>query len=553
MATSLAIPRVETKSDLAQAIRENSLKSLYWFAQYVLGFEDVSPSFHLQFANFLQMHPWNGGPPSSLKKVAWLSRQHFKSSFCSVALPLWLLCHDRNLTIALYSAKIDNPQKWLRQIKNIIRWNPYFRMAFPEIRPAPSRERPGLEKWDETEIIITRDMTLSGEAQASITACSIAAGQASQHYDYTIIDDPVNEKTAKSDREKASAVETYKYMDSLGRGWGKTGRILVGTPYGGGDVMEWVMENQVPNDMVLYWGLGARGEFTCSQSLRDNYPEVIVDLPIGPPILPEKVPEEMLQQLEKEDVEKYYLQYLCKAYDLGRNGFDLDLIGEYWQDMQGVLHCGCEVHNGHNHDLSRASVIGTCDPAATVEKENCRSAVGVMAKFPCGCRFLLEEWAGRVDPVDTCEKIASICNRWGEWLVYFGIEDIGFQRMLKSTLEEMQAKGEIPAHIRFMSLKPQGRQKDARVRSQQTHVANRSWHIKPGSRLQEGVENMLWELSRFPLGKLRDVIDAIFGYCDDLWMLPEIHRPLEDGYRQIIDLNAEHEAYMVPKIMQVYS
>src|SRR3990167_8461742 len=171
------VPFISTKiggaSDLQTTIRENSKASLYWFAKFVLGYEDATPQVHLPFANFLQMHPWNGGPLESAKKVAWLHRLGLKSSFASVALPLWLLTHDRNLTIGLFSAKLEHPVKWLRQIKNVILYNQWFRLAFPEIRPMPAKERAGWEKWDETEIIITRDPTLSGDAQASITACSM--------------------------------------------------------------------------------------------------------------------------------------------------------------------------------------------------------------------------------------------------------------------------------------------------------------------------------------------------------------------------------------------
>lgn len=213
---------------------------------------------------------------------------------------------------------MDNPKKWLRQIKTIINYNPMFKLAFKEIRPELKELSNDKTKWDSTEIIIQRDPSWSGDAQATITCASIQSGQASQHWFYRIIDDPVNEEVAKSETELASAIETYKYMDSLGRGWDKGGELLIGTPYGRGDVMEWAWENQVEKDQRLYWGIGARGEFQISESLRESHPEMLVSLPVGPPILPSIVPEEMLKQLEEEDIEKYYLQYLCKPYDTGR-------------------------------------------------------------------------------------------------------------------------------------------------------------------------------------------------------------------------------------------
>ncbi len=35
------------------------------------------------------------------------------------------------------------------------------------------------------------------------------------------------------------------------------------------------------------------------------------------------------------------------------------------------------------------------------------------------------------------------------------------------------------------------------------------------------VQNTLWELELHPYGKSRDMIDAGFGYCEDMWILPE--------------------------------
>lgn len=528
------------KTDLAGTIRANALSSLYWFSYFVLGYEDMRPELHLPFANFLQLHPWNGGPPDSMRKMAWMPRGHFKSSLASVALPLWLLCHDRNMTIALFSAKMDHPVKWLRQIKTIINSNKWFKLAFPEIKPMPANERPGYEKWDQHEIIITREPVLSGDAQATITCASIASGQASQHWDYIIVDDPVNEKTAKSEDEIARAVDTYKYMDALGRGFARTGHLLVGTPYGRGDVMEWAMENQVKSGNRLYWGIGARGDFEISEKLRGQR-DLLVNLEPGAPILPNIVPESMLQKIENEDIEKYYLQYLCKPYDLGRNGFDLDLIRDYWKDQSLTFHCEC--HPRHSHNISNMSLIGLCDPASSPDKEACKSAIVVVAKGECGCRFIVEEWAQRVDPSVTTNQIIDVTKRWQPYLRNFGIETVGLQVTLKSWLEQLQAEGKLPIQVKFHPLKPAGRKKDARISSQLGPVRAGLWHKLPTMRLTEGRENLLWELSKWPLNKQRDLIDASFGYCDDIWSLPEADPGLQYE-KHGPDQNDLHERYM---------
>jgi hypothetical protein len=101
-----------------------------------------------------------------------------------------------------------------------------------------------------------------------------------------------------------------------------------------------------------------------------------------------------------------------------------------------------------------------------------------------------------------------------------GIETVGFQRMLKKTLETWQNEGKIPSGVKFIDLKPQGRHKDARIKSQITPVANGLWHIRPYMQPNKTKMNHMWELGRWPYAAERDLIDAGFGYCEDAWADP---------------------------------
>lgn len=436
-----------------------------------------------------------------------MPREHFKSTVCSVALPLWLLIHDRNTTIALISAVDKNTKKWLRQIKHIIQYNKWFRTLFPEIRPA--------DKWDETEIEIVRDISLSGQAQASITASSITSGQASQHYQHIILDDPVNEKVAQSEKMLETAVELYKYLESLLKDWEKSTMTLVGTPYGRGDVLEYAMEHDVRNGERLFWGIGALGEFQLSPEI-EHIKEIYPVYNEGEPIFPEECPSAKLEHLRKQDVEVFYLQYLCKPYDLGRNGFDLDLIRDI-QLLEDGYTLRCDCHPTHVHDLRKASVIATWDPAATEDKKNCRAAIMVMAQFPCGCRVMLDSWLEWAEPDKQINQMVEFCHMYYPYLQNIGVETVGLQKTLKSWLEVLQNDGKIPAIVTIHPLKPGGRDKDARIKSQQAPVANGLWHKRPGMAASDTKRNWMWELEGWPYRKERDGIDAGFGYCEDLW------------------------------------
>ena len=511
-------------------IRKRSKESLYYFAKVVCGMTDVVDRLHMPFANYLQLFPWTGGPMASRRKLAWMPREHFKSTFASICLPIWLLIHNPNDTICIMSAKIDHPQKWLRQIKYIIQHNPIFKTVFPEIKP-------DYTKWDETEILIQRGTTLSGQAQASITAASIIAGQASQHFKHMILDDPVNEKVAKSEALMQQAKDFYMHIESLLNDWATSTFTMVGTPWGREDVIEHAMEHEVALGERLFWGVGARGEFSCSDVIRDNHPECIPKLELGKPIFPERCPEEKLRMLEDIDKEKYYLQYLCKPYDEGRNGFDLDLIADFAYMSTGKLQCGCEAHQHHDHRISKMSVIGISDPAVSKTKKNCETGFGVYAKADCGCRFILYEEGWHKEPHEVVEEYARAVTKWVPWIKSFYIEKEAMGKVYGSWLLEMQSRGEFPLGVTLGEVTSENRGKDVRMKGQMPAVNNGLWHKRPTMRRVDGTNNLTDQIARWPYGKHRDRADT-WAYCDDVWEeAPPPGKTSESGVHDLVKTN----------------
>jgi hypothetical protein len=522
-------------TDTTQAyrdIRKRSKESLYYFAKVVCGMTDVVDRLHMPFANYLQLFPWNGGPPQSGRKLAWMPREHFKSTFASICLPIWLLIHDPNATICIISAKIEHPQKWLRQIKYIIRHNPIFRIVFPEIQP-------DFTKWDETEILIQRSTSLSGDAQASVTAASIVAGQASQHFDHMILDDPVNEKVAKSEALMQQARDFYIHLESLLREWETSTFTTVGTPWGREDVIEYAMSHEVASGDRLFWGIGARGDFNCSEVIRKDYPECVPTLELGKPIFPERCPEAKLKMLEMQDVEKFYLQYLCKPYDEGRNGFDLDLIRDFAFHADGNLRCGCDEHQHHNHHISKMSVIAISDPAVSKEKKNCETGFGIYAKADCGCRFVIHETGWNLEPNEVVDEYARALSK-GEhmpWCKTFGIEKEAMGKVYRSWLEELQSRGEFPLGIKLVDIATENRSKDVRMKGQIVPVRNGLWHKRPTMRRVDGKNNLMDQIAKWPYGKHRDRADT-WAYCDSVWEeAPAPAAVNEPGSHDLVEAN----------------
>lgn len=485
----------------------------YFFTKAILGRNKVKKHLHYAWANYLQLHPRVGsfgtiggeGPPESLRKTGIMPREHFKSTFCSESLPLWLLaCVDRNLTIALVSAHSDNTKKWLRFIKTVIEYNPLFRWVFPDIRRG--------DKWDETEITVTRD---TNQAQASITALSLHGGLASQHFDYIIVDDPVNEQIARSDREMDSAVNYYVHLEEVLKGKKTSAFLLVGTPWGREDVLQ-KAKDEVRAARATFWKVGVLGEFEVSDNLADR-PELRPEVTDGEFILPEEFGPEDRERVKNQSREKWAMQYLCKPFAEDQNGFKLGLIRDFALHPDGRLKCQC--HRTHDHRMHRGSTVLVGDPAYSKDKleMNCESAILVGNLQPCGCRFLLDEWGDFTDPKGYLERVGYMVAQWQEWLGAVGLESEALQFALLQWLKEMQAHGKLPLSVAILEeIKPKNRSKDSRIAGQITPVANGYWHKLPTNTFIEGQNNLLQQLHQWPYSRKRDRADA-FSYFEDAW------------------------------------
>lgn len=487
---------------------------LYFFTKAIMMRPKLNNQLHRQFANFIQLHAWNGGPRLSNRKVAYMPREHFKSTIVSESFPLWLLaCVDRNMTIAIVSAVQKNPEKWLRKIRTTVETNPLFRWAFPEIRPG--------EKWDAFELVVTRDKGLQSEVQASITGYSLGSGLASQHHDYIICDDLVNEQTAQSAVEMQKAVELYHSLEEILKGWNDSrGFLIIGTPWGREDVIHEAMK-EAERGTRYKWGIGTGCEevgmmphFVISEELKDKYAaELVPTVDLSKPILPNECGVEKLLHIRDQSTEKLYLNYGCKPFDAGRNGFDLSLIREFQELPDGRLFCGC--HKDHDHHMRNATVAVSSDPAYVKGKENCETSILYAAAFACGCKFLLDEWGESIHVSSYLDRACYFANKWKTYLRIWGVEAEALQVTLKDWLLERQSKGEFPLGVQIHALEAKQRSKDSRIAGAQEPVNNGQWHKLPRMTVRPG-ENTLGQLYQWPYSHRRDRADA-FAYFQDIW------------------------------------
>lgn len=478
--------------ELKHYLRRRCKNELYFLCTGVLGFKDFTRGLHKQSCDFLQKFPWRGDPDLFRKKLLEMPRDHYKSSMASIGLPIFILINDPQRTIALFSANIENTKKWLRAIKGVFEGNEIFRWLFEELIPDLSNP----VKWDALEIIINRDEALMPTPQASITASSIQAGQASQHWTDIINDDLVNEHTVKSPSLVGLAVELYKLQEALLQDWEASTMTNVGTPWGFGDPLEYMKENEVSAGHMAFM----------HYAVYDN---------ANNPIFPEKFPRKELERLEKKlGPFKWSCQYLCDPFDASMGNFEISALKYFKKYASGVLKCECPEHRDHVHRIQDMFLTAQVDPAFSDAEDAAESAVVVNGVAPCECRFLLDCFSDHLDPQQLIDKIFEVCLPYVPYLRKIGIEAVQFQLVYAFWMKSLMRKGQSLPGVEMVDLKPdRGILKEVRIKGQQLPVSNGLWHIRPGQ------AKFFGQITKFPRVRPIDLLDA-WAYCDDLWAVP---------------------------------
>lgn len=490
----------DQQEDLWSWYREQVKGSLYLLCRGVIGFKDMTPALHQPICQFVQYLPGDPQVPSKVcgYPVEWvpearklllsISREHFKSSICSVGHPIHLLINDPNTSILLNSAKEKITIEWLGQIKTIFERNQIFRWLFDDIIPSKFTDT----KWDKTSIIIKRDESMHPKAAPSIHASSIESGQASGHFKHLINDDLINEKTINSSSKVKSARTRYVLHEALLDDWADSMMLNVGTPWGMGDVIELITESEKADTAMLRMGCWVKGKEGHESIFPERHP-----------------PERLVALAQKLGPFLFSCQYLCNPHDESQSGFNIKAFGKYIVKSDFTIKCDC--HPMHDHRMQDMLITEQVDPAFSDSSDAARTAIVVTALASCECRFLLEAWAERVDPDRTIEVMTDIALRYVPFLRKLGIEAVAAQRIYKYWLRYLVRKGlELPG-VEIVDLKPDTQiRKKVRIRGQQPSVNAGLWHVQPG------MVAFLDEAYRFPRGDLVDLLDA-WSYCDQVW------------------------------------
>lgn len=146
-------------------------------------------------------------------------------------------------------------------------------------------------------------------------------------------------------------------------------------------------------------------------------------------------------------------------------------------------------------------IVICCDPAISERETASRTAIVVMAMTPYQKMFMLEYWCGRQgDPYKIITTLLEMAKFWQPRCI--GIEMVAYQKALEPyTIRQMAESG---VWYPIINLKPdRNEKKEQRILSMQPFFRSGQIYI------QRGMTELIEEYETFPLGRTRDILDAM--------------------------------------------
>jgi predicted phage terminase large subunit-like protein len=127
---------------------------------------------------------------------------HAKSSYWSIAFPLYYIGQFPEDAVAIVSNTDDLAQKFMGSVAATIKENEKYQKVFPHVVPDPGR------RWNLKELYMKRQRP--ERPDPSIQAIGLGGGIIGRRLDCIIVDDPINEKFADSEADMARVKRWFK-------------------------------------------------------------------------------------------------------------------------------------------------------------------------------------------------------------------------------------------------------------------------------------------------------------------------------------------------------
>ena len=493
---------------------------LFFFCRTMAGFPDLARRAHLPLCLFLEK-------PTRRSLLIEYPRKHLKTTIATVGDSLWRFAcdairgKDLDQRHAYASSIKTNSQRMLRLTKQIVENSVMLQSFIPEMIPEFGND----QVWNSEEIIFPRQRSLP---EPSIDTLGAGTKSTSRHYDVLKEDDLINEENWDSPSAIKKAIEQHQLYENVIESSASL-RMIEENAWGAYDLNNHIILHE-PSTAVFSVDAETGLNHNRSRHIDPEVMEMTKEWEDGRGVWVERFDRlELAGIREKVGARIYNAQYKNQPFDPDVVDFREEWLG--WYDMGVAQVEGKKIpairtiaKPGKPQlvvPIRDLNIVAAWDPSMGRKDESDRSAFVVVGVDAESNVFVLDVLAVRKDPLDFIAEIAETIVKWGVTRV--GIESVAFQavlgRVVQQWLELNRLTQKDPNHPAFKigigmfeELKPApGKTKEGRVRYLLSVPAKEGRIYLQGQFLE-----LLEEWNHFPIGKTKDIMDAL-AYTAMLW------------------------------------
>ena len=441
------------------------MKSLYFFAKGILGFDWLDEKIHLPLCKILEDYENN----TRIKVI--LPRGWLKTTVVSCSYPLWRAINDPNVRVLLCQNTFTNACSKLRRIRGAIEGNQLFRTLSPEILPTTK------SVWKTDSLCLNRPKDFD---ESTFEAAGSGTQVTSRHYDVIIEDDSVAPEDddltidicAPSKEAVEKAIGWHRLAIPLLNNPMKSQNIVVGTRWGQVDLLAWIDEHE-PH-CITYTRAAKEG--------LDGLPDVN-----GTCVYPERFDEKTLKGIESSlGPYLYAALYMNSPMSSEDMKFDPTWIA-YYNDAPMHLAVYTSVDLAGLPSDNKTSDLDY-NVVCTTGKD-----------LETGDIYVLDLWRKRATPGEVIDEIFAHFERWH--FLKVKVEAVAYQSTLRYWINEKMK--ERNTHFVVENFTHGRRSKEARIEGLVPVFAQGKVFIRPH------FKHLEQELLAYPMGQHDDTIDAL--------------------------------------------
>lgn len=499
-------------------LKEAAWNSLFVFSKTVLGNNLMEENPHRELCEYLEkavlssweievkftptvLTPEVRNLPENNKILLMLPRGSYKSTIASVALPIWLMWHNRNLRIMLDCATLVNAKMYISAIKDHIDNNDILKMICTDEKGVyllePDKQAAG--GWTEDRILL-KHRTKLGLKEPSMFVSAVDNNRTGMHPDVIIMDDLVSESTVTTPDQRNKTKTHYKFSLSLLERGGL--QVVIGTRYHMDDLYAELLENTGFTSIVR--------------------PAI---LPSGKLYFPAKYTLKVLEELKRDQgADIFNSQYMLDPTNQEDAVFKINNINYYTDDQDKCI-IYTENEKGELIPVKFAEIYILTDLAISQSDRADYTVINILGITNTKKVYEIDYIREKLNPFQIVQKIFeqySKAKKYG-YVKVVGIEKVAFQKVMSYLVKDEAKRRGVSIPLRDLIA---DKDKTRRINGIVPIVEAGDFYMSPRhTELRD-------EMRDFPFGKHDDIIDTV-AYITQI-MRPGVYRgqsKLEYKYR----------------------